>query len=289
MSTIHNDLLGCEQTFVDTGKYRSRIIEKGEGTPLILMHGGGGHAETYARNMDRLSKVCHPIAIDFIWHGMSSAPKYDEGNWLKQFTDQILNFMDHRGIEKAFIEGESLGGWIVYDMAINHPDRVAGAILNTAWGMKFKPGAVEETVSDLDSLRTTSLNALNNPNRETIKARLDWLMPLGGATDELVELRYKLWTIPQTKNALLEYYDRLFHPSCQGYLFNEEHIQTISVPTLVLWTDKNPFHGEDVAEYLKSLIKGSDLHIMRNAAHWPQWELPEEHDEVVTKFIQKND
>ncbi len=43
MSTIHNDLLGCEQTFVDTGKYRSRIIEKGEGTPLILMHGGGGH------------------------------------------------------------------------------------------------------------------------------------------------------------------------------------------------------------------------------------------------------
>ena len=74
MSTIHNDLLGCEQTFVDTGKYRSRIIEKGEGTPLILMHGGGGHAETYARNMDRLSKVCHPIAIDFIWHGMSSAP-----------------------------------------------------------------------------------------------------------------------------------------------------------------------------------------------------------------------
>ena len=166
---------------------------------------------------------------------------------------------------------------------------MAGAILNTAWGMKFKPGAVEETVSDLDSLRTTSLNALNNPNRETIKARLDWLMPLGGATDELVELRYKLWTIPQTKNALLEYYDRLFHPSCQGYLFNEEHIQTISVPTLVLWTDKNPFHGEDVAEYLKSLIKGSDLHIMRNAAHWPQWELPEEHDEVVTKFIQKND
>lgn len=289
MSTIHVDLLGCEQKFYTTRRYRTRVIEAGEGTPLVLMHGGGGHAETYSRNMKRLSQVCRPMAADFIWHGLSSAPKYDSHNWLKQFTDQILELMDSIGAEKFFAEGESLGGWIALDLAVNHPERVKGVILNTSWGMKFNPGSVKESHADLDSLRTTSLNALNNPNADTIRKRLEWLMPLGGTTDELVELRYALWTHPQTNAALKEYYHWLFHPTCQNYLFTEEMMASISVPTLILWTDKNPFHGEDVAHYMNKLIKGSEVVILRGAAHWPQWELPEEHDKAVINFVKKYD
>ena len=121
--SIHVDLLGTETRFIDTGKYVTRCISapgaKGaEGEHVFLLHGGGGHAETYSRNMTRLAKVCQPHAIDFIWHGMSSRPAYSDGapraaeNWLTQFTDQLLNLMDHMGIEKAVVEGESLGGWV---------------------------------------------------------------------------------------------------------------------------------------------------------------------------------
>lgn len=285
MSTIHVDLLGCEQHYVTTDKYRSRLIEAGNGMPLILMHGGGGHAEAYSRNMRRLATSQRPMALDFIWHGLSSAPPFAEGNWLKQFTDQVLDLMDYLQLEKADIEGESLGGWVCFDMAINHPDRVNKVIFNTAWGMKFNPGSVAEAEADLDSLRTTSLAALNNPSKENIKKRLDWLMPLGGATDELVAVRYALWTGEQTKQALLEYYARLFHPSCQEYLFTEDQIATITVPTLLLWTDRNPLHGPDAARHLSSLITDSRIHIVSGAAHWPQWEKPEEHDEVVLDFL----
>ena len=285
MSTIHVDLLGCECKFIQTDKYRTRVIEAGQGEPFILMHGGGGHAETYSRNMHRLGAHYRAMAIDFIWHGMSSAPKYDEGNWLKQFTDQVLDLMDHLDIEKAHIEGESLGAWICFDMAINHRDRIGKVILNTAWGMKFNPGTVRESEADWEGLRTTSINALNNPNKENIKKRLEWLMPLGGATDELVDVRYDLWTRPETKNALIEYYDRLFHPSCDDYLFTEDEIVTIDSPSLVFWTDRNPFHGPDAAERLQELIAGASIHIMKGAAHWPQWEKPEEHDEVVLSFL----
>lgn len=284
---IYVDLLGCETKYYDTGKYRTRVIEAGKGTPLILMHGGGGHAETYARNMKRLAQICRPMAIDFIWHGLSSAPKYDSGNWLRQFTDQVVDLLDHIGAEKAHLEGESLGGWICLDMCLRYPDRVGKMIFNTGWGMKFKPGAVKEMQADLELLYKTSTDALKNPNKETIKKRLDWLMPLGGATEELVDLRYALWTGAQTNKALLEYYEHLFHPSCNDYLFTEEDIGKIKNPTLVLWTDKNPFHGIDAAEEIQRHIKGSELYIIRNAAHWPQWEHPEEHDRVVMDFLKK--
>jgi pimeloyl-ACP methyl ester carboxylesterase len=53
----------------------------------------------------------------------------------------------------------------------------------------------------------------------------------------------------------------------------------------VLWTDKNPIHGEDAAHRLEAIIPGAKKHIMRGCAHWPQWERPEEHDDVVSRFM----
>jgi len=292
MSTLHSDLLEAEVRYYDTGKYRTRAIEINNGKlPLILTHGGGGHAEAYARNLRRLSEVARPIAIDFIWHGLSSKPAYwssdptAEKHWLKQFTDQVLDLMDHLKIEKAVIEGESLGGWVAFDMGINHPDRTAGLVLNTAWGMRFDSGTVKESALDLDLLRETSVNALNNPTRETIRKRMQWLMPLGGFTEELIDIRIALWSRPDTRAALLDYYAHLFGPRNQEFLFTENDLTRVKPRTLILWTDHNPIHGVDAAERMRELIPNSTVGLIKNAAHWPQWEQPEEHDRLVSDFI----
>ena len=292
MNSIHLDLLGTETNFYHTDKYSTRAIEvKNGNVPLFLLHGGGGHAETYSRNMTSLARSCRPIAIDFIWHGMSSAPSFSDdpptsdSHWVAQFTDQLLDLMDHLQIERASVEGESLGGWIAYDMAINHPDRTHSVILNTTWGMALDPTKVHEGESDLKALRETSVNALLNPTEDLLRKRLEWLMPLGGVTDELVGLRKALWELPQTQKALLEYYDRLFASNISDFYFTEEQIATIECPTLVMWTDKNPVHGVDAALRLTELIKGAAMHIMKDCAHWPQWERPEEHDTAVCKFL----
>ena len=193
--------------------------------------------------------------------------------------------MNHMGIEKASIEGESLGGWIAYDMAINYPDRTHSVILNTTWGMALDPAKVHEGESDLKSLRETSVNALLNPTEELLRKRLEWLMPLGGVTHELVALRKALWEIPRTQKALLEYYDRLFAPNISDFYFTENEISTIKCPALVMWTDKNPVHGVDAADRITELIDGASMHVMKDCAHWPQWERPEEHDMVVCQFL----
>ena len=137
----------------------------------------------------------------------------------------------------------------------------------------------------LDALRQTSVAALKTPTLETLRTRLEWLMPLGGVTDELVSLRQALWSIPETREALLEYYERLFSPGIEDFYFGEPDICTIQSPTLVLWTDKNPIHGVDAAERLHQLVEGSVLHVMEGCAHWPQWERPQEHDAVVCQFL----
>lgn len=286
MSTMYLDLLGSQTRLVEGRKYTTRVIEAGSGEALVLMHGGGGHAESWTRNVMRLSQWFRVLAIDFIWHGFSSKPPFRAGNWCKQFSEQVLDLLDTLGIQRAHIEGESLGGWIVFDLALNHPDRVLKAIPNTAWGMKFAPGSVKLEGADLAALRERSLAALANPSEETIRKRMEWLMASPDqVTDELVEVRRRIWSRPDTRKSLTEYYDQLFRPEVDGYLFGEDDLRRIRVPTLVLWTDTNPFHGVDSAERLAQLIPGAKLHIMKDAAHWPQWEHDEEHDTVVRDFL----
>jgi len=283
MKSVHVDLLGAETRYYETENYRTRVIEYGKGTPLILMHGGGGHAEAFSRNIVRLGQECRAMAIDFCWHGLSSAPAFRSGNWLAQLTDQVLELLDHIGAEKAILEGESLGGWVCMDMGINHPGRVDKLILNTCWGMK-QPGqyAADE---DSKALRETSINALNNPAPDLIRRRLEWLMPLGGVTDELVDIRRALWSGEQTRRALTEYYERLFSQETGNLLFDDAALSKINAPSLLLWTEKNPGADVDEAKRLQGLIEGSQLHVIQGAAHWPQWECPDEHDQVVSQFI----
>ncbi|MFC5995388.1 alpha/beta fold hydrolase [Pseudonocardia hispaniensis] len=287
MRTIHHDLLGAQIRYLGTDPgLRSRVLEAGEGDALILLHGGGGHAETYSRNIVRLGSKLRVLAPDFLWHGLSATPPYREGNWLRQFTEQILHLMDCLGIAKASVEGESLGAWIGLDMAINYPDRLDRLILNTAWGMRFDPNSVQERGADLSDLRRRSIEGLRNLDEAALRSRLEWLVhDPADVTDELVATRLMLWSRPEVRAALTTYYEHVFSPEMDPYLFDEHSLRRISAPTLVLWTEHNPFHGVDAGKRLAELIPDARLHIVPNAGHWPQWENPEEHDRVLLEFL----
>lgn len=290
--TIHCELLGSQTGYYQTRSYRTRVIEvENEKTPLICIHGGGGHAESFARNIVPLSEVSRPMALDLIWHGLSSKPPFWDGKprsgrfWLNQFTDQILELMDFRGIRLAVIEGQSLGGWIALDLALRFPERVAGLILNTAWGITFDPTKVKESKSDLDALLKSSLEALNNPSPESIRRRMEWVMPLGGITDEIVELRRQMWTVEGARAALTDYYRHLFQPSTEEALFTEKDIGQVKTRTLVIWTDHNPLQGVDAARRIGELMSSAKVVVLENAGHWCQWERAAEHNEAVRNFL----
>jgi pimeloyl-ACP methyl ester carboxylesterase len=286
MGSIWNDLLGSEVRYVGR-KYQTRIIRAGEGRPLVLIHGIGGHAEAYSRNLMRLAAHSHAIAIDLVWHGLSSKPPFTDT--MPVYADQVLDLMDAMKLERIFLEGESLGGWLALWMALHHADRLAGIVLNTTAGVRFRPGTVGERPQEgRELLRQRSIAAIENPTRETVRKRLEWLMASPDrVTDELIELRSRFYTDPKTQVALKAVFNDAFSA---GGLFDrfaipEERLAEIKTPTLVFWTDKNPGTGPDVGQRIASLIPGAKFYCMNDAAHWPQWEHPEEHDRVILDFL----
>jgi pimeloyl-ACP methyl ester carboxylesterase len=287
MNTIWLDLLGAQVRYRGR-KYKTRTIEFGEqnADKLILIHGVGGHAEAYSRNLRRLGERFHAIAIDLVWHGLSSKPAFDNDRMVPTYSEQILDIFDDLGVQKGSIEGESLGGWVTMYTALNHPDRVDKIILNTAAGIKWNTEEVKiDEVGGTNLLRERSLAAITNPTKETIRKRLEWLMASPDrVTDELVDLRYAIYTRPDTNASLKQVFANSFGAGA-AHRIDESDLKNIKAPTLALWSDKNPGAGEDAGQRLQKLIPGSSLYCIRDAAHWPQWEKPEEHDKAVLEFL----
>ena len=288
MNTLWLELLGAEVRYRGR-RFKTRTIEVGAHNPqkLILIHGVGGHAEAYSRNLQRLGERYHAIAIDLLWHGLSSKPPFTP-DMVPQYAQQYLDLLDDLGVEKASIEGESLGGWVALWTALHYPDRVERVILNTTAGIRWNRDKVKiDDAGGTNLLRERSLAAINDPTRDTIQKRLEWLMASPDrVTEELIDLRYAIYTRPDTNASLKNVFANSFQrgPEARNFV-EEDDLAKLTVPTFVLWSDKNPGAGADAGERLAGLIPGSSHYCLRDAAHWPQWEQPEDHDRVVLEFL----
>jgi pimeloyl-ACP methyl ester carboxylesterase len=287
MSTIHIDLLECETVYIGK-KYRTRAITCGSGEEvLILLHGIGGHAEAYSRNIRHLATRYRVVALDFVWHGLSENPPFT-GESIPTYADQVLDVLDDLSVESAHIEGESLGGWVGLWLAINHPERVRKLILNTSAGVLYEGHDNSDDIAAAQAaLRDRSLTVLREPTDENVRKRLEWLMAAPDrVTDELVELRQAFYSDPGTNAALQAVFSHRFSETgVVEYHLREPDLARVAAPTLVLWSDKNPGHGPEYGERLASLIPGAVYALIEDAAHWPQWEKPNQHDRHVLSFL----
>lgn len=119
-------------------------VEKGEGAPLVLLHGNGESHEIFGAQIQDFARVRRVIAPDTPGHGRS--PKGEGPFTLRRFAGDLAAFLDGLGIEKADILGFSDGGNIALLFALRYPYRVrklilAGANLNP-FGMT--PGCLFE-------------------------------------------------------------------------------------------------------------------------------------------------
>ena len=105
-------------------------IEKGQGEPLIMLHGNGEICDYFAGQMDAFARHFHVYALDTRGHGKT--PRGEAPFTIRQFADDLLAFMDMHRIDKAHLLGFSDGGNIAMVFAMKYPERVDRLILNGA-------------------------------------------------------------------------------------------------------------------------------------------------------------
>lgn len=266
--SVWSDLQGVEfsQGYVTAAGIRTRYLHSGspDKPGLLFLHGTGGHAEAYVRNLGPHGAHFNSWAIDLLGHGYTDKPDYDYE--IARYIEHILGFMDAVGMKTASLSGESLGGWIAGAFAVAHPDRVDRLVLNTAGAEKVSPRALE-------ALRQTTLDAVLDPNWERVRSRLEWLMyDKSDVHDDLVASRQRIYRRPDMQAGIHHLLCLHTIEARMKHAVKREGWASIEAPTLVLWTDHDPTSTVEVGEELAAAIPGARFAVMTDCGHWPQFE-----------------
>lgn len=281
--SIWSDLQGVafRQGYIDAGGIRTRYLLTGEehSEVLVFLHGFGGHAEAYVRNLAAHGRHFRTYSIDMVGHGYSDKP--DVPYEIPVYVRHLAAFLDAIGAESVRLSGESLGGWVAGSFAIEHPSRVRRLALNTMGGATMNPEVMR-------TVREKTLAAAQAP-RQFTRQRLEWLMAdTSRVHDDLVECRTRIYEQPGYAHAV-ENGTVLYEAEVrQRWLMDEARVSRIRAPTLVLWTTKDPTAGPDVGRKIASAIPDAEFRLMENCGHWPQFEDPETFNALHLAFMRRD-
>ena len=251
---------------IDAGGVRTRYLEAGrpDAPAVVFIHGTGGHLETFNRNVFEHARHFRVLALDMVGHGFSSKP--DHPYEIRHYVEHLDRFLTAVGVDKAHLHGESLGGWIVAQYAIDHPERVDRLVLNTAGGLN-----TDEQV--MQRVYTVTMNAVRNASLETVRKRLEWLVhdPLD-IPDDLVELRLAIYSQPGFERAMENILCLQHMDIRMRNVLTDESLSRIRAETLVIWTEHDPTAPVATGERFAKAIPNARLVVLEGCAHWPQWE-----------------
>lgn len=126
----------------------------GSGEPLILLHGNGDSHAFFAGQIPYLSRRFTVYALDTRGHGQS--PKGKKPFTLSQFADDLNDFLDEQGIDRAHLLGASDGANIAMLFALRYPNRVRSLVLNSGNldPDGLVPGFLQEIRSIYETVKT---------------------------------------------------------------------------------------------------------------------------------------
>jgi pimeloyl-ACP methyl ester carboxylesterase len=103
------------------------VEEAGSGAPLVLLHGLGGDATFWMRELDALAGRFRVIALDLRGSGRTATASTEHE--VEDLADDVAAVLDALGIERAHVVGFSMGGYVAQAFAVRHPERLARLVL----------------------------------------------------------------------------------------------------------------------------------------------------------------
>jgi len=289
------EFLGAESVIVKGKRWNHHVIHKGDGPPLLMYHGIGGHAETYARTLPAIAAAgYHVYAVDALYHGYSSKPDLkDRAEMAVNQVDGVVDLIEALGYEWAHFEGESMGAMIGTEFGLKYPEHAGKVILNGFGMVSTNRPMTDFTPSPgppMQDLFPLSVAAVTDPSYDNVAKRLHWLVKEPDRiTPEMVLLRQRLYRDPDINRAMRQVFGVGQPPpdfaQMLAHARPESEVRDSWKPeALVLWGDHNPGQGPEYGDYCADII-GAKFHEFVDAGHWPQWEKPDEYSQVIIDFL----
>lgn len=242
----------------------------GEGVPVVFLHGGFGDRRMWNDQFAEFAKNYLVVRYDERGFGKSAKPvaKYSP-------VSDLEMLLDHLKIDKAHLVGNSLGGYLAIDFAIQKPSRVRSITVIAAGPSGVEPSK-EDTERMMAVFKAAKDEGLN-------KATAMWIQnPMIAVTSNLPKTAPLLKTMIEDNASIFE---MRFWPFEQTDPPAVKRLNEIKVPTLIVIGDKDSPGVQTAAEAAATGIARAKKVIMKDADHLPQMDNPEEFNRIVKEFL----
>src|SRR5277367_4783329 len=233
--------------------------------PLVFLHGAGGHVG-WMGFLDALAEDYAVFAPEHPGFGRS-----DDPSWLDEVGDLAyfyLDFLRRLGLDRVHLIGTSLGGWIAAELAVRNQTRLASLTLVCAVGIT----ANGRPIDDIFRMPVEENLRRFYADPERAMRRLGDL-----AKADMAIVAKNRVTVTR-----LAYRPRFYNPGLAKWLHR------ITVPSLLVWGDKDGLVPPEFGEAYRAAIPGSRLVVLEHAGHAPYDEQKDAFLATFRDFLRAN-
>lgn len=285
----------------DVGGIRLHWVERGHGDPVLLLHGFPDFWYGWRYQLPALEEAGYrAVAPDLRGYNASDKPEGVEAYRLDAVASDILGLLDELGEERAAVVGHDWGGVVGWWMAARHPERVSRLVavnaphplamrrelrrprqlLRSWYILLFQiPGLPERL------FRAFDYELVERTMRRDIRRR--------DVIHETDFVKYaEALSRPGALEAMLNYYRALFReevrhliPGRRRRLSARAEAWRVSVPTLVIWGERDRYLGLELLRGLERWVPDLLVERIAHAGHWVQVEAWERVNRVLLWFL----
>ncbi len=238
---------GFHSKYVRLDSCRVHYYVGGRGKPLVLVHGLGAMAESWAEVMITLMRHGYQVyAIDLPGFGRSDRPDVD---YSIAFQAEILKqFFDSQNLARADLGGWSMGGWVAMKFTLGHPERVRRVFVVDSAGLTFTPPFDLALFQPATADQAQQLLSLLTPHAARI--------PRFVARDLVRQMRPTRWVVQRALNSMMAGSDLL-----------DGKLPAIRIPALIVWGKQDALIPLSCGEEMHRQMPQSQLAIIDGCGH----------------------
>ena len=257
-------------------------IGSGDGDPVVLVHGLGGQWQNWLENIPRLAESRRVVAMDLPGFGLTPESEDDEEITITRYGHWVNELADRLGLEKVDLVGNSMGGYIAAEVAIQFPERVSRLVLVSAAGISSAEtiqapiltfGRIAAALAANSVTRYRYLAA--RPITRHISLALVARHPRLLKADLAYEGFFKGGGKPGFDDALRASLDYDFR----------DRLPDVKVPTLIVWGERDSIIPTRDADEFERVIEDSRKIVMEDCGHIPMAERPQTFNDLLVEFL----
>lgn len=255
--------------------------DEGTGPTLVLLHGVASSLHTWDGWVKELKPYYRIIRIDLPGHGLTGPDTSRKTYDIDYMTDMLNKLLVRIKVDKAYIAGNSLGGYIAWNYAVKHPEKVDKLILLDSAGFPQKMPFIMSfaswpVIGEMSQLFMPRFIVSQNVKRAYgDKSKVN---------KQLVRRYHDLTLRKGNRKALVRTFREMKRQSKNPHI--GDAVVHVKAPTLLMWGEEDKWVPLDVMEQFRQNLEDVNLVTYEGVGHMPMEEVPVQSARDAHHFIE---